>query len=59
MTENDEALISEKHLRAAAKILEADAHTSRVETLATALCILLSGVIEKLLDEYEPEVRQR
>lgn len=51
----NEEIVSEEVLRQAKLILKSDAHTSRVETLALAVCILLEGVVDTLLAEYEPE----
>lgn len=48
-------VVSEECLRKAKVILEADAHTSRLETLSYAVCVLLEGIVDKLLEEYEPE----
>lgn len=54
----DEEVVSEECLRAARRELRSTG-SDHVQRLAKTLCILLEGVVDKLLEEYEPTEEDR
>lgn len=54
----DHEIVSEEYLRHAREVLD-EGGTDHLQRLAKAVCVLLAGVVDRLLEEYEPTEEQR